>query len=72
MLVRKITAAFEQHNRTVQQVIPAEKLLVYEVQRGWEPLCTFLDQPIPDTPFPYENTGANFKQTAYKLLGITK
>ena len=61
---------FNQHNEAVQQHIPAERLLVYEVTQGWEPLCTFLDKPMPNTPFPYENKGENFKQMAYRLLGI--
>jgi hypothetical protein len=24
---------------------------------GWEPLCDFLNLPVPDVPFPYENSG---------------
>ncbi len=66
----RMIAVFERHNRAVQEEIPAKRLLIYEVQQGWEPLCTFLNQPMPDIPFPYENTRGNFKQIAYKLLGI--
>jgi hypothetical protein len=28
---------------------------VFEVKEGWEPLCRFLDAPIPDEPFPHIN-----------------
>jgi hypothetical protein len=49
-------ATFERHNRAVQAAIPAERLLVYEVSRGWEPLCRFLGVPVPDAPFPRANT----------------
>ena len=31
---------------------PAERLLVFDVKDGWEPLCTFLAKPIPAMPFP--------------------
>ena len=48
---------FEAHNAEVQETVPAEKLLVYSVKEGWEPLCTWLDKPIPDIPFPHSNAG---------------
>lgn len=46
---------FERHNAWVQEVVPAGKLLVFNVKEGWEPLCAFLDVPVPDTPFPHVN-----------------
>ncbi|MEM9284139.1 MAG: sulfotransferase family protein [Verrucomicrobiota bacterium] len=33
----------------------AEDLLEFRVVEGWAPLCEFLDQPIPDEPFPKLN-----------------
>jgi len=41
-------------NKVVSEV-PAERLLVWEVKQGWEPLCQFLDVPVPDVPFPNVN-----------------
>ena len=50
---------FEQHIEEVKRTVPPEKLLVYEVKEGWEPLCRFLEVPVPDSPFPHVNdTGA--------------
>lgn len=37
------------------QNAPKDKLLVYNVKEGWEPLCKFLDIEVPSTPFPHEN-----------------
>lgn len=37
---------FEEHVKTV---VPAERLLVYRVGEGWEPLCTFLGMEVPRT-----------------------
>ena len=48
-------ALFEEHNTEVRRVVPADKLLVFNVQDGWEPLCNFLDVPIADSPFPHVN-----------------
>lgn len=56
--------AFEQHNAAVKEYIPPEKLLAYEVKEGWEPLCGFLDQPVPGASFPYENQGEGFVRQA--------
>ena len=43
-------------NRRVIETIPKERLLVFNVKEGWEPLCKFLGCPVPDTPFPrYDN-----------------
>ena len=47
---------FERHNAEVVRTIPAERLLVYEASQGWEPLCTFLNVPVPETPFPRANS----------------
>ena len=52
---------YHRHNDEVQATIPAERLLVYNVADGWEPLCRFLGRPIPDTPFPRVNSTDDFK-----------
>lgn len=40
----------------VRGLVPPERLLEWSVQDGWEPLCNFLDKPVPDEPFPHVNT----------------
>jgi hypothetical protein len=47
---------FDRRNEEIREAIPDERLLVYEVKQGWEPLCEFLDLPVPDIPFPRVNT----------------
>ncbi|MFV2173167.1 sulfotransferase family protein [Actinomadura sp. LOL_016] len=46
---------FTEHNAAVRREIPADRLLVFEIDQGWEPLCAFLDVPVPDDPFPRAN-----------------
>jgi hypothetical protein len=48
-------ALYERHLADVRAAIPPERLLVYDVREGWEPLCRFLGVPIPATPFPRAN-----------------
>ena len=54
-------AAFERHNRQVQERVPPARLLVYEVREGWEPLCHFLGVSVPDSPFPHLNDRQEFQ-----------
>lgn len=54
-------AVYERHNAEVRRTIPPQRLLVYDVAEGWEPLCRFLGVPIPADPFPHANTTAEFR-----------
>ncbi len=56
----KMMTAMESHNQAVKAAVPAERLLVWEVTDGWEPLCQVLGVPVPDRPFPRTNTKAEF------------
>jgi Sulfotransferase domain len=46
---------FTAHNERVRSAVPPERLLVWEVTDGWEPLCAFLDVEVPDSPLPHAN-----------------
>jgi hypothetical protein len=52
---------FERHNAEVEQRVPTENLLVYEVKAGWAPLCEFLGVNVPDKPFPHLNDTETFR-----------
>lgn len=53
---------FEQHIEDVTAVVPADRLLVYEVAQGWGPLCDFLGVPVPDDAFPHANDAEAFRR----------
>lgn len=55
---------FNRHHEDVLANLPAERLLVYDVGQGWDPLCRFLSTPVPDEPFPAENTRAQYAERA--------
>jgi Sulfotransferase domain len=55
-----MVAYFKRHTDDVIRTIPKERLLVYETGSGWEPLCAFLGVPVPESPFPRENTREKF------------
>lgn len=51
---------FNAHNDEVRRTVPAERLLMFESNEGWEPLCAFLGVPIPATAYPKVNTANEF------------
>lgn len=58
---------FSKHNEGVKKHVPPERLLVYEVKVGWEPLCEFLGAVVPrDQPFPRLNDTEAFKQMVHQ------
>jgi hypothetical protein len=56
----KLISVYERHNAEVRRVVPSERLLVYDVAEGWDPLCKFLDLPIPDGSLPKVNSREEF------------
>jgi hypothetical protein len=57
-----MASAMEQFNQEVQENIPADRLLVWSVTDGWEPLCEFLELPVPDADFPRVNDSKLFAE----------
>ena len=39
----------------IQKTVPADRLLIWNLKDGWEPLCKFLNKAIPDFPVPRDN-----------------
>lgn len=54
---------FQRHIEEVKAKLPADRLLVYSVAEGWEPLCTFLEVPVPPTEFPRINDADSYRET---------
>lgn len=56
------------HNQRVRELIPADKLLEYDVSQGWDPLVRFLGVEKPDTPFPHLNTTEMFHEEVKRFV----
>lgn len=56
------------HNAHVRKVVPKDRLLEWQVTEGWEPLCQFLEKPVPDAPFPRINEGAMLRTMLDKVM----
>lgn len=55
-----MSSAMHRYHEEVQRTVPSDRLLVWSVTDGWEPLCEFLDVPVPDVPFPHLNDADEF------------
>ena len=62
-------AHYQRHVDEVRAVVPADRLLIYSVDQGWQPLCAFLGVPVPDSGFPNVNDRASIKKM---LAGMTR
>ena len=57
-----LIAASERHVEAVRATVPADRLLVWDVTTGWDPLCEFLEVPVPDSPLPRVNDSEEFQR----------
>lgn len=65
----KAIARYGSWAEEVKAGVPADKLLLFKVDEGWQPLCAFLGVAKPDTPFPSVNDRAEFKKN---IEGVSK
>jgi hypothetical protein len=59
---------FYKHIEEVKKHVPENKLLIYEVSEGWQPLCHFLELPVPKEDFPHLNKKENFHEMVKNMI----
>lgn len=48
-----VKKAYLEHYDRIRAAIPKDRLLEFEIGKsGWKELCEFLEEPVPDTPWP--------------------
>ena len=62
-------ATYLRHNEMVKRVTPKERLLLFNLEDGWGPLCEFLGKPVPDAPFPKLNETAVLEEKVNLIIG---
>jgi len=65
-----MTDWFQRRNQEVIDALPPERLLVFSPQDGWEPLCAFLEVPVPACPFPRVNSRDELTQVSDDNQGL--
>ncbi|CAO3626847.1 unnamed protein product [Cunninghamella echinulata] len=64
----KFIKMYNDHIEKVKKSVPADRMLIMDLNDGWEKLCAFLDKPVPDTPYPSLHYADDFGAHFYKIL----
>ena len=67
----KLRDGFAEHYKHIRLIVPKDRLLEFQSEDGWAPLCAFLDKPIPEQPYPHVNKGDNILKIHKVFLGMT-
>lgn len=67
---RAAIARYLEHVDEVKAEVPPERLLVFKVSEGWQPLCDFLGVPLPDHDFPRVNERKKVKRVMMVIKGF--
>ncbi len=62
---------YKRHAAQVTATVGTDRLLMFRVDEGWEPLCRFLGVPVPSTPFPNRNESAAFHRDMWRRNAAT-
>lgn len=61
---------FRQREAAIKAELPADRLLVFNVKEGWEPLCQFLDVDVPDSAFPRVNSRDETRKLLETMMAL--
>ena len=59
---------YRNFNQEVIDSVPADQLLLFDPKDGWEPLCNFLEVPVPNVPYPFKNKRKEFKEQIREMM----
>ena len=59
---------WDKHIEYLKRVVPAEKLVFYDVREGWEPLCRALGEDVPAEEFPRVNDSRAIDELARRMV----
>ena len=64
-------ARYNAHIEEVKAAVPADRLLVFTVTQGWQPLCDFIGVAAPADDFPNLNDRASIKKTIKEIVSAS-
>lgn len=65
-----VIAAYNKNIADVQSTLPPERLLTYHTGDGWDPICKFLNIPIPTDPYPHRNQADGFHDNLEAIIKV--
>lgn len=67
----KLREGYFKHYAHIRSIVPEDRLLEFRSEDGWEPLCRFLNKPVPNESYPHINKGDNVVYLHGVLLVVT-
>lgn len=68
----QLIRGYSVHKQNVINAVPSERLLIFSVKEGWEPLCKFLGVPVPkNVSFPHVNDRVKMGATLWVMRVMT-
>ncbi len=61
---------YRDHIARVKATTRHDQLLVFEVKDGWEPLCNFLNVPVPENDYPHLNDAAQIRRMIHAFHAV--
>jgi Sulfotransferase domain len=61
-------AEYQRHCEEVRREVPAARLIEWQPRDGWEPICSCLGVPVPEAPFPHENSSEAFEDKVERSI----
>ncbi|KEQ69683.1 hypothetical protein M436DRAFT_55283, partial [Aureobasidium namibiae CBS 147.97] len=59
---------YAEHSEMIKAIVSKERLLVYKLGSGWQPLCDFLGKDVPKVGFPRVNETEEMKERVFLAL----
>ncbi|KAF4556631.1 Hypothetical protein D9617_1g085090 [Elsinoe fawcettii] len=63
------TKSYHRQLEHLRSVVPDKQLMLFDVRDGWEPLCEWLNKPVPEVPFPRINEAGAIDNFAKMSVG---
>ncbi|KAI8343219.1 hypothetical protein BC941DRAFT_366946 [Chlamydoabsidia padenii] len=64
----KFIKMYKDHIDQVKQYVPADRMLIMDLNEGWDNLCSFLGKPMPEIPYPSLNYADDFGTKFYSIM----
>ena len=61
---------YEKNTEAVMASVPSDRLLIHSAKEGWEPICKFLEVPLPETQYPWVNDRKSQKRRIIILRAL--
>lgn len=63
-----VIEAYERYNLFIINSVTKDRILIYNTESGWKPLCQFLNQNIPEIEFPHVNSTYEYIRKVNSIL----